>query len=69
LGEKPIKEGREMNITDEKWIDALGPYLGGGNVPYFTSPDGSVDAEKTMENFAKLHSFTKIGQNGESIPW
>lgn len=59
----------EVNEVDDKWLKALEPYLGGGIVPYFRSPDGSIDAEKTLENFAKLQGFTKIGKNGESIPW
>ena len=64
-----MAEINELDEVDNKWLDALAPYLGGRIVPYFKCDDGSIDAEKTMENFAKLQGFTKIGKNGESIPW
>lgn len=53
--------------SDDKWINALRPYLGGGVVPTYKNPDGSVDAEKTIDNFCKLKGARKIGPNGEYL--
>ena len=37
------------NAVDQKWIDALRPWWGGGTVPFWRLPDGSIDATKTVE--------------------
>ena len=54
---------------DQKWVDAMKPYWGGGIVPVYYNADKSVNAERTLENFAKAHGFKKIGPNGEDLEW
>ena len=56
-----------MQDVDQKWVDALRPYWGGGIVPLFKNADGTVNAERTMEHFARMHRVPKIGPNGEEI--
>lgn len=53
--------------TDRKWIDALKPYLGGGIVPVYTNPDGTVNAARTIDNFCLMKGARKIGPNGEYL--
>ena len=48
-----------MNEIDQKWLDALKPYLGGGIVPIFFSGVGEIDAEKTIEHMCMLHGISK----------
>jgi hypothetical protein len=43
-----------MSPADRKWLDALKPYLPDAVLPYYRSPDGSVDVDKTVKNFVRL---------------
>lgn len=53
--------------TDQKWLDALQPYLGGGVVPFFKNFDGTVNAQATIDNFCSLYDIQKVGSNGEPL--
>lgn len=54
---------------DEKWIAALKSYWGGGIVPFWKLPDGTVDAAKTIDHMMRSRRQNKIGANGESLDW
>jgi len=56
------------NKIDDKWMDAIAPYWGGGIVPNWKLPDGSVDAQKTVDWMMRIRGQMKIGKNGEDIP-
>jgi len=55
----PLPKSTEMPDSDRKWVDALKPYIGGGIVPFYTLPDGSVDAQKTIDSFCMLNDVNK----------
>lgn len=58
-----------MNPIDQKWIDALKAYWGGGIVPYWNIENGSVDAARTIDWMMRARGEKKIGPNGESLDW
>jgi hypothetical protein len=55
--------------VDEKWIQALKPYWGGGIVPVWKLEDGSIDAQKTIDWMMRARGEKKIGPNGEELEW
>lgn len=57
----------KISDTDAGWINALKPYLGGGIVPIYRKPDGSINAEATMDQFCRLHGLKKMDSNGAPI--
>lgn len=57
----------KLSDIDVGWINALKPYLGGGIVPIYRKPDGSIDAEKTMDQFCSLYGLKKLDSNGVPI--
>jgi hypothetical protein len=54
---------------DEKWIDALKPYWGGGIVPFWKLADGGIDAAKTIDHLMRAKDAKKIGPKGEYLEW
>lgn len=57
-----------MNKIDTSWIDALRPYLGGGIVPCYYKPDGTIDPVKTVDQFCSLKGCKKLDPNtGEEL--
>ena len=51
-----------LNEIDRKWVDALKPYYGGGTVPLYHNPDGTVDASRTIQRFAESHDVQPLQQ-------
>lgn len=60
---------KKEKAMDEKWIAALKSYWGGGIVPFWKLPDGTVDAAKTIDHMMRSRRQNKIGANGESLDW
>lgn len=54
---------------DEKWLDALRAYWGGGIVPTFKNGDGSIDAQRTVDTLMRAVGAKKLGTNGEPLEW
>jgi hypothetical protein len=48
-----------LNPIDKAWIDALRRFMGDGHgpVPFYSNPDGSVNAEKTVEAAFSLYGI------------
>jgi hypothetical protein len=59
----------EISINDQKWINALKPFWGGGTVPFWRDEDGSIDAQKTIDWLMRARGQKKIGKMGESLEW
>jgi hypothetical protein len=59
----------KLSDSDRKWIDALRPYWGGGIVPVFRMPDGSVDAVKTIDRMMQSREQHKVGADGKDLPF
>jgi len=59
-----------MNSIDQKWLDAIRPYWGGGTVPFWSSQSGEVDADKTIDRMMKSRSQKKLDpKTGAEIEW
>jgi hypothetical protein len=54
---------------DMKWIDALRPYFIDRRIPPFLKSDGTIDAEKTIEYFARAHGVKKVNPDGKLVEW
>lgn len=50
-----------INPIDDKWLDALKRYLGDGSkkgiVPFYRNPDGSIDANKTLDGVMGMYNI------------
>lgn len=66
---RTINRNKKEKAMDEKWIAALKSYWGGGIVPFWKLPDGTVDAAKTIDHMMRSRRQNKIGANGESLDW
>jgi hypothetical protein len=67
-GDEPYELWRDLvNEHDEKWVNALRPYVGGGLVPFYRAADGSIDAVKTINSLMRLKGCKMIGPNGEDV--
>jgi hypothetical protein len=49
----------KLNSMDEKWIAALRRFVGDGTgpVPMWLNPDGSVNAEKTVDRAFEMYNI------------
>lgn len=58
-----------FSVEDQKWIDALKPYWGGRQVPFWRNTDGTVDAAQTIDYMMRTRGEKKVGANGEPLEW
>jgi hypothetical protein len=60
----------KLNESDQKWIDALKPFWGGGTVPFWRNEDGTINAARTIDWMMRTRGEKKLDpKTGAEIPW
>lgn len=70
-GDRNVRANVKTNLqrsADQLWLEALAGYCWDGVVPRHCHRDGSVDIERTLAHFARLHGLKRY-REGVALEW